>query len=74
MSNFVTEKAITPQSLLGKFQGFIDFSEDKLDVLAAFLDITTNYYEHTGTQTRTHTQTRPCAHLPAHNTHKQTSA
>lgn len=51
MSNFVTEKAITPQSLLGKFQGFIDFSEDKLDVLAAFLDITTNYYEHTGTQT-----------------------
>ena len=51
MSNFVTEKAITSQSLLGKFQGFIDFSEDKLDFLAAFLDITTNYYEHTGTQT-----------------------
>jgi hypothetical protein len=26
-------------------------SDSKLDYLAAFLDVTTNYYEHTGTQT-----------------------
>jgi hypothetical protein len=51
MSNFVNERGITPQSLLSRFQGLIEFSEDKLDFLAAFLDITTNYYEHTGTQT-----------------------
>ena len=30
--------------------GFIDFSDDALDVVAAFLDKTTNYFQHTGTQ------------------------
>lgn len=29
---------------------FVDISERKLDYLAAFLDTTTNYYQHTGTQ------------------------
>jgi hypothetical protein len=31
-------------------RGVIDFSESKLDYLAAFLDISTNYMEHTGIQ------------------------
>jgi hypothetical protein len=31
-------------------RGVIDFSEGKFDLLAAFLDISTNYMEHTGIQ------------------------
>jgi hypothetical protein len=31
--------------------GFLEFADDKLDYVAAFLDVSTNYYEHTGTQT-----------------------
>jgi hypothetical protein len=51
MSNFVAERDLTPQKVVGKIQSFVEGSEDKLDYLAAFLDMTTNYYEHTGTQT-----------------------
>ncbi|MDJ0532310.1 MAG: hypothetical protein QNJ70_07390 [Xenococcaceae cyanobacterium MO_207.B15] len=51
MSDFVADKDLTPERVFGKFQGFLEFSEDKLDYVAAFLDMTTNYYEHTGTQT-----------------------
>ena len=51
MSGFVSEHSLTPNSVLGPLKGLVDFSEDKLDYLAAFLDISTNYYEHTGTQT-----------------------
>jgi hypothetical protein len=32
-------------------QQFMNIADDKLDYLAAFLDMSTNYYEHTGTQT-----------------------
>jgi hypothetical protein len=32
-------------------QRFVEITDDKLDYLGAFLDVTTNYYEHTGTQT-----------------------
>jgi len=28
----------------------VDIADDKLDYVAAFLDMTTNYFEHTGTQ------------------------
>jgi hypothetical protein len=51
MSNFVAERDLTPQKVVSKIQSFVEGSEDKLDYLAAFLDMTTNYYEHTGTQT-----------------------
>ena len=51
MTNFVEERDLTPKKVFGQLQGFLDFSEDKLDYVAAFLDMTTNYYEHTGTQT-----------------------
>lgn len=50
MGDFVAQKSLTPEKLVNRFNGFIDFSEGKLDYLAAFLDITTNYFEHTGTQ------------------------
>ncbi len=51
MSGFVQEKNVNPEQLFSRFGRFIEYSEDKLDYLAAFLDMTTNYYEHTGTQT-----------------------
>ncbi|OKH20588.1 hypothetical protein NIES593_18065 [Hydrococcus rivularis NIES-593] len=51
MGNFVAERDLTPQKIASKIQSFVEVSEDKLDYLAAFLDMTTNYYEHTGIQT-----------------------
>jgi hypothetical protein len=51
MGNFVAERNLTPQKVASKIQSFVEVSEDKLDYLAAFLDMSTNYYEHTGTQT-----------------------
>ena len=51
MASFVRDRDLNPQKIMGNLQGFLDFSDDKLDYVAAFLDTTTNYYEHTGTQT-----------------------
>jgi hypothetical protein len=51
MSDVVTSHALSPEKVANNLQGFIDFSGDKLDYLGAFLDVSTNYYEHTGTQT-----------------------
>jgi len=51
MSGIVTANNLTPQKVLHNLQSFVDVADDKLDYLAAFLDVSTNYYEHTGTQT-----------------------
>ncbi len=51
MGDFVTEKDLTPQKIVNSVQSFVEFSDEQLDYLAAFLDLSTNYYEHTGTQT-----------------------
>ncbi len=51
MNGIVSANALTAQKVVGNFQGFLEFSDDKLDYVAAFLDVSTNYYEHTGTQT-----------------------
>ncbi|AFY33578.1 hypothetical protein [Calothrix sp. PCC 7507] len=51
MSGIVTANNLTPQKVVSNLQGFIELADDKLDYLAAFLDVATNYYEHTGTQT-----------------------
>jgi hypothetical protein len=51
MSNFVGSKGLTPEKVANNLQGFIEVSDDKLDYLGAFLDMSTNYFEHTGTQT-----------------------
>jgi hypothetical protein len=51
MSGIVSANNLTPQKVVGNLQGFIEIADDKLDYLAAFLDVATNYYEHTGTQT-----------------------
>lgn len=51
MNGFVTSHGLTPQKVVSNLQSFVEVSGDKLDYLGAFLDVTTNYYEHTGTQT-----------------------
>ncbi|TAO00413.1 MAG: hypothetical protein EYR95_09050 [Phormidium sp. SL48-SHIP] len=51
MGDFVSSNDLTPQKVSHGLQGFIDFSEDRLDYLAAFLDMSTDYYRHTGVQT-----------------------
>ncbi len=54
MSGLVSANNLTPQKVVGNLQSFVDIADDKLDYLAAFLDVSTNYYEHTGTQTLAH--------------------
>ncbi|MCC5897614.1 MAG: hypothetical protein JJU32_06805 [Phormidium sp. BM_Day4_Bin.17] len=51
MGDLVSSNDLTPQKVSNGLQGFIDFSEDRLDYLAAFLDMSTDYYRHTGVQT-----------------------
>lgn len=48
--DFSGRYGITPNNVTGKLRTFIDFSDDKLDYLAGFLDMSTNYMEHTGIQ------------------------
>jgi hypothetical protein len=51
MNNLVAKTGVTPQSIAGGLSSFIQIADDNLDFVAAFLDQTTNYYEHTGIQT-----------------------
>jgi hypothetical protein len=51
MGNLVSKTGVTPQSISSHLGNFIQFADDNLDFVAAFLDQTTNYYEHTGIQT-----------------------
>lgn len=51
VSGFVTSKGPTQNKVFQSVQGMSDKMEGKLDYAAAFLDMTTDYFEHTGTQT-----------------------
>ncbi len=51
MGDFISDRGITPENVANNLQNFVEFADDKLDYLAAFLDMSTNYYEHTGIQT-----------------------
>lgn len=53
MSSFVSDRGLTPQNVMSHLQSFVEISADKADYVGAFLDMTTNYYEHTGVQTLT---------------------
>lgn len=53
MGDFVESKGITPESVVANLKTFVDVADDKMDYFGAFLDISTNYYEHTGVQTLT---------------------
>ncbi|OKH39707.1 hypothetical protein NIES2119_05475 [[Phormidium ambiguum] IAM M-71] len=50
MNNFVQSHQLTQQNVVSHLKQYIDFADDKLDYVAAFLDVSTNYYQHTGTQ------------------------
>lgn len=51
MQELITKTGVTQGSIFGRVGRFIQFADDNLDVVAAFLDQTTNYFEHTGIQT-----------------------
>lgn len=50
MGNLVSSANLTPEKVFDSIGSFIDFADDNLDFVAAFLDQSTNYFEHTGTQ------------------------
>lgn len=51
ITDFIASKGLTQDRLVATLKGFVDVSDDRLDLLAAALDMSTNYFEHTGTQT-----------------------
>lgn len=51
MNNLVGSVGLTPQGVYEHIGGFIEFSDDSLDFVAAFIDQATDYYRHTGIQT-----------------------
>ena len=51
MDDLSKKLGVTPETLSRKLGGFIEVADGKLDYLAAFLDGSTNFFEHTGIQT-----------------------
>lgn len=51
MQDLIAKSNLTQEKLVQSLSSFVDMTDRKLDYAAAFLDMTTNYYEHTGTQT-----------------------
>jgi hypothetical protein len=50
VGSFISQRDLSVDKIVGNLKKYIDGIEGKLDYVAAFLDMTTNYYEHTGTQ------------------------
>lgn len=51
MSSFVSSRGLTQEGVVSNLKNYIDITDDRLDYVSAFIDVTTNYYEHTGVQT-----------------------
>lgn len=51
LGTLVASSGMTRELLTNHLSKIIELSDDKLDYLGAFLDMTTNYFEHTGLQT-----------------------
>jgi len=51
MDNLTSSVGLTRETLFNRLSPFIEIADDKLDYVAAFLDASTNYFEHTGIQT-----------------------
>ena len=50
LESFVKDNHVSREGLLGKLREFIDVSDSKLDYVSAMIDMSTNYYRHTGIQ------------------------
>lgn len=50
ISEWVSERGVSREGIAKKLESFVDMSDGKLDLVAAGLDVSTNYFEHTGTQ------------------------
>jgi len=50
MRGFISERGISLEAVLNNLRNYVEVADDKLDYLAGFLDMSTNYFEHTGTQ------------------------
>ncbi len=51
ISNFQSENNINSEKVITNLSKYISLADTKLDYVAAFLDASTSYFEHTGTQT-----------------------
>jgi hypothetical protein len=51
VSSFISSRDISIDKIAGSLKGFMTGIEGKLQFVAAFIDMTSNFYEHTGTQT-----------------------
>jgi len=51
VQSFVAQRDLSLDKIVTNLKNYIEITDDKLEYLAAFLDMSTNYYEHTGTQT-----------------------
>ncbi|AFM04968.1 hypothetical protein Fleli_2605 [Bernardetia litoralis DSM 6794] len=51
VSNFQSENNINSEKIITNLSEYISLADTKLDYVAAFLDTSTSYFEHTGTQT-----------------------
>jgi hypothetical protein len=51
LTDFVKNRSIDAGKVAGSLRGWVDWSADKLDLAAAVIDSTCNYYTHTGIQT-----------------------
>ena len=51
LADIVSKTGMSREMVVDKLKDYVDVSDDHLDYLGAFLDLTTNYYEHTGLQT-----------------------
>jgi hypothetical protein len=51
IKGFIEKTGLTREKAVGQLKSFTDFSDDKLDYAAAFLDASTSYMSQTGVQT-----------------------
>lgn len=50
ISGFIDKHNLTAEKALDNVRRYVDISDDRMDYLGAFFDMTTDYYTHTGTQ------------------------
>ena len=51
IGSFISSKSLGVDKIVGSLSGFAEGMDGKLDYVAAFTDMVTDYFEHTGTQT-----------------------